>query len=79
MAIKVEHHASVAIKNLDDQVQRVVECVPVEHLRGLGRVVFVDRIEDQRIDAKLAATLPVLYHPRMPGTPSAFGEIALAI
>ena len=79
MAIKVENHATIAVKNLEEEVQRVVECVPVEHMRGLSRVVFVDRIEDPRIDAKLAASLPVLYHPRMPGTPSAFGEIALAI
>src|SRR5262249_2143274 len=76
---KVENQATIAVKNLDDEVQRVVECVPVEHMRGLGRIVFVDRIEDPRLDAKLAATLPVLYHPRMPGTPTAFGEIALPI
>jgi hypothetical protein len=79
MAIKVENLSTIAVKNLDEQVQRVVECVPVEHMRGLARVVFVDRIADPRLDAKLTAQLPVLYHPRMPGTPSAFGEIALAI
>jgi hypothetical protein len=81
MAIKVENQASVLapVKNLDEQIQRALECVPVEHLRGLGRVVLVDRIEDPRLDPSLTANLPVLYRPRMPGQASAAGEIALAI
>jgi hypothetical protein len=79
MAIKVENHATIAVKALDEQVQKVVDCVPVEHLRGLSRIVFVDRISDPRLDPKLTEKLPVLYPPRAPGAPSAFGEIALAI
>jgi hypothetical protein len=79
MTIKVENRATVRVKELEAQVQRVVECVPIEHLRGFSRVVFVDRIEDPRLEKSLTDTLPLLYHPRMPGTTSAFGEIALAI
>lgn len=81
MAIKVENQASVQVpvKNLDDQVQGVVDCVPVEHLRGLGRIVFVDRISDPRLDKSLTESLPVLYRPRLPGQASASGEIAVAI
>ena len=81
MAIKVENQASVVapVKNLDEQIQRALECVPVEHLRGLGRVVLVDRIEDPRLDKSLTENLPVLYRPRMPGQASAAGEIALAV
>ena len=81
MAIKVENRATVTapVKNLDELIQRALECVPVEHLRGLGRVVLVDRIEDPRLDPSLTANLPVLYRPRMPGQASASGEIALAV
>jgi hypothetical protein len=78
MAIKVENHATVSVKQLEEHVQRVVECVPIEHLRGFSRVVFVDRIDDPRLDKSLTETLPLLYHPKLPGTTSAFGEIALA-
>jgi hypothetical protein len=79
MAIKVENQATIAVKELEDQVQRVVECVPVEHLRGFSRVVFVDRIDDPRLDRDLVDKLPLLYHPRVPGTPAAYGEVALGI
>lgn len=79
MAIKVENQSAVAVTDLEGQVQRVVDCVPVEHLRGFTRVVFVDRISDPRLENSLTDTLPLLYHPRMPGVPSAFGEVALAI
>ena len=59
MAIKVENHATIAVKKLDEEVQRVVECVPVEHLRGLARVVFVDRIEDaQKVRALMSQVDP---------------------
>ncbi len=79
MTIKVENQATVPVKDLEGQVQRVIECLPVEHLRGFSRVVFVDRISDPRIDKAMAETLPLLYHPRMPGTTSAFGEVALVV
>lgn len=79
MAIKVENHSSVPVKDLEGQVQRAVECVPVEHLRGFSRFVFVDKIEDPRLDKSLTETLPLLYHPKMPGNASAFGEVALPI
>lgn len=79
MAIKVENSATIPVKALDEQVQRVIECVPVEHLRGFSRIVFVDKISDPRLAKDLTEKLPALYHPRVPGSPSAFGEIALAI
>ncbi len=79
MAIKVENTATIPVKALEEQVQRAVSCVPVEHLRGFSRVVFVDKITDPRVAKDLADKLPALYHPRVPGTPSAYGEIALAI
>jgi len=79
MAIKVENTATIPVKALEEQVQRAISCVPVEHLRGFSRVVFVDKITDPRVAKDLADKLPALYHPRVPGTPSAYGEIALAI
>jgi hypothetical protein len=79
MAIKVENHASIPVKELETQVQQALDCVPVEHLRGFSRIVFVDRIENPRLERSLTENLPVLYHPRMPGAASAFGEVALAV
>ncbi len=79
MAIKIENRATVQVKELDAQVQAVLDCVPVEHLRGFGRIDVVDRIVEPRLDPKLVENLPVLYRPKVPGMASASGEIALAI
>lgn len=79
MAVKVENHASVPVNEIEAEVQRALECVPVEHLRGFSRVVFVDKIQNARLEKSVAESLPLLYHPRQPGTTSAFGEIALAV
>jgi hypothetical protein len=79
MPIKVENLSSIQVKELEEQIHRVLDCVPVEHLRGFGRVVVVDRIEDPRLPKDQTEKLPLLYHPRMPGTATAFGEIALPV
>lgn len=79
MAIKIENKASIPVKELEEQILRATEVVPVEHWRGFSRIVVVDRIDDPRLPKEQTANLPVLYHPRMPGAASAFGEIALAV
>lgn len=79
MAIKVENRSSIPVADIEGQIAAAFDCVPVEHLRGFGRVLVVDRVEDPRLPKAQAEGLPVLYHPRMPGSASAFGEIALAV
>jgi hypothetical protein len=79
MPVKIEHQSTIPVADLEAQIEKVLDCVPVEHLRGFGRIRVVDRITDPRLPKAQAEQLPVLYHPRVPGTPSAFGEIALAV
>jgi hypothetical protein len=79
MPVKIENRSTVVIADLEAQIEKVLDCVPVEHLRGFGRLRVVDRIEDPRLPRAQTEMLPILYHPRIPGTPSAFGEIALAV
>jgi hypothetical protein len=79
MPVKIENHATVRVPGLEEQIEKALDCVPVEHLRGFGRVRVVDRIEDPRLPKAQTDQLPILYHPRIPGTPAAFGEIALAV
>jgi hypothetical protein len=79
MPVRIENQSTIQLADLEAQIDKVLDCVPVEHLRGFGRIRVVDRISDPRLPKAQSEILPVLYHPRLPGTPSAFGEIALAV
>jgi hypothetical protein len=79
MILKLENKTTVKINpdKLTRHINSVIESVPREHLRGLNKLVLVDYINDSRIDAKQRSELPGLYHPKMPGSPQAWLEIAL--
>jgi hypothetical protein len=79
MPVKIENQSTIRVADIETQIEKALECVPVEHLRGFGRVRILDRIDDPRLPKAQTEQLPILYHPRIPGTPSAFGEIALAV
>jgi hypothetical protein len=81
MPIKVENRASVKVpKNTEEIIQSAFDAVPIEHMRGLTRVVLVDRIAaDPRIAAMTSinmADMPGIYHPRV-GTTQPFFEVAM--
>lgn len=78
MAIKVENKATVKVPKATEQtIQTVLDVVPREHLRGLTKVVLVDRITpDSRLAMPTVSELPGLYHPRQ-GTSAPWFEIAL--
>ena len=78
MQVKVEDHSTIRIKKLESQVEKVLDSVPVEHLRGFTKIVFVDLITEPRINAAQRASLPALYHPKMGGE-LAWAEVALFI
>ena len=78
MNVKIEVHSDKAIKDLDRKVEKVLEVVPQEHLRGLSKIVVVDTINEPRLSATQRATLPALYHPKMAGQ-SAWAEISLSV
>lgn len=57
-------------------IQSALDAVPKEHLRGLNRVVIVDRISpDPRLPISPGTELPGLYHPRI-GNEKPWFEIA---
>ena len=78
MAVKIENKSNIKLPaKTEETINSVLDCVPREHLRGLNRVVLVDRIiPDSRIQLPNATELPGLYHPRQ-GTSQPFFEIAL--
>lgn len=76
--MKVEDQSSRQVKDLERQVEAVLNVVPAEHLRGLRKIVFVDEINEPRITAVMRSQLPGLYHPRQGGQ-MAWAEIALSV
>ena len=78
MKIKTEIVASREIKNLQATVDKVVDVIPAEHLRGFSKLVFGDTIIEPRLTAAQRSSLPALYHPRM-GAQMAWGEVALTV
>jgi hypothetical protein len=78
MNVKIEVLSTNSIKDLDRKVEKVLEVVPQEHLRGLSKIVVVDTITEPRLSATQRATLPGLYHPKMGGQ-SAWAEISVAV
>ncbi len=78
MAVKIENKSNIKLPaKTEETINSVLDCVPREHLRGLNRVVLVDRIiPDSRIQLPNATELPGLYHPKQ-GTSQPFFEIAL--
>jgi hypothetical protein len=78
MKVKVEDLASQKIKNLETLVEKTLDVVPVEHLRGLNKIVFVDLVTEPRLNPLQRASLPALYHPRMGGQ-TAWAEVAATV
>jgi len=78
MNVRIEVLSSQSIKGLDKRVEKVLEVVPQEHLRGFSKIVIVDTITEPRLSATQRATLPGLYHPKMAGQ-SAWAEISLSV
>jgi hypothetical protein len=78
MNVKIETLSSNQIKNLPDKIEKVLDVVPAEHLRGLNRIVLVDTINEPRLTAAQRSSLPALYHPRMMGQ-MAWGEVAMSV
>src|SRR5215471_10131612 len=78
--IKIENQASFALpKDTEQHIQKALDFLPVEHLRGLDRVKLVDFINDPRLknlDKPLGGDLPGLYHPKA-GNQAAWLEMSM--
>jgi len=67
--VRVENAASFSMpKDYEGSIQKVLDFVPIEQIRGIDRIKLVDYINDPRLknlDVPLKGDLPGLYHPRV--------------
>ena len=77
--LKIENQATFDLpKDTVEQIYKILDYLPTEHVRGLEKVKLVDYINDprlQKMDVPLKGDLPGLYHPKM-GNQNAFMEIS---
>jgi hypothetical protein len=80
MPIKVEFNTTVRLsKKTQSQIEKLLECLPREHLRGIDRIKLVDNINDPRLKNPLQrAELPGLYHPKQ-AAQGAWLEVATGV
>lgn len=78
--VRTENQATFQLPpNTEQQIGKVLDFIPIEHLRGLEKVRLVDYINDPRlknIDMPVKGDLPGLYHPRA-GNQSAWMELSM--
>ena len=79
--IRIENQTGFDVPAYTEQhIQKVLDFVPIEHLRGVDRVKLVDYINDPRLknlNVPLKGDLPGLYHPKA-GNQAAWFEISMA-
>ncbi len=78
MAVKIENKATIKLpRKTEETIQSAFDVIPKEHLRGLNKIVLVDRVmPDSRLPIPNAADLPGLYHPKQ-GNIQPWHEIAV--
>jgi len=78
--IRIENQAQFDLpKGTEEHINKVLDYLPVEHLRGLEKVRLVDFINDPRLknlDVPMKDDLPGLYHPRA-GNQAAWLELSM--
>lgn len=67
--LRIENTATIELpKGAEEQINKVLNYVPIEHMRGLEKIKIVDFINDPRLknlDVPIKGDLPGLYHPRV--------------
>lgn len=78
--LRIENQSTIALpKGAVENVQKVIDYLPIEHIRGLEKVKLVDFINDPRlknVDVPIKGDLPGLYHPKQ-GSQNAFLEMSM--
>jgi len=78
--VRIENQSTLDLpKGTSEHIQKVLDYLPVEHIRGLEKVKLVDFINDPRLknlDTPLKGDLPGLYHPKV-GTQNAWMEMSM--
>lgn len=80
MAIKIESDSAIRFpKKTQSQIEKILDCLPREHLRGVERIKLVDGINDPRLkNLQQQSNLPGLYHPKQ-GIKAAWLEVAVGV
>jgi hypothetical protein len=67
--VRIENSASIDLpKGAEEHIKKILDYLPIEHLRGLEKVKLVDFISDPRLknmDVPMKGDLPGLYHPKV--------------
>ena len=78
--LKIENQSTLDLpKGSLGHIQKALDFLPIEHLRGLEKVKIVDFINDPRlknIEIPMKGDLPGLYHPKQ-GNQNAYLEISM--
>ena len=78
--VRVENQSSIDLpKGTEEHIRKVLDFLPVEHIRGLEKIKLVDFINDPRLknmDVPLKGDLPGLYHPKA-GNQNAWLEMSM--
>lgn len=80
MGLKIENQSSRKLpKGIHTRIERMIDSLPREHLRGIERLRLVDVISDSRLKTlPQRVDLPGLYHPRQ-GAQPAWLEVAVDV
>lgn len=77
--IRIENQSTLELpKGTEEHIQKVLDFLPIEHVRGLEKVKLVDFINDPRLknmDVPMKGDLPGLYHPKV-GNQGAWMEMS---
>ena len=78
--VRVENQSTIDLpKGTEEHIHKVLDFLPVEHIRGLEKIKLVDFINDPRLknmDVPLKGDLPGLYHPKA-GNQNAWLEMSM--
>lgn len=78
--LKVDKQVSFDLpKGTDEHIQKVLDYLPTEHIRGLEKLKLVDFINDprlQKMDVPVKGDMPGLYYPKV-GTQNAYLELSM--
>src|SRR5688572_19210545 len=78
--IKIENQAGFDLPAYtEQQIQKSLDFLPIEHLRGIEKVKLVDFINDPRLknlNVPMTGDLPGLYHPKQ-GNQQAWLEMSM--
>ena len=79
--IRIENAATIPLpKDYDASINKVLDFLPIEQIRGIEKIKLVDFINDPRLknmDIPMKGDLPGLYHPRA-GNQAPWMEMSMA-